>query len=353
MTLAAIPSPSRGVVHLGPLPLRAYALMIILGIVVATWLTARRLAARGIAAQHASDIAVWAVLFGIVGARLYHVVSTPAGYFGENGHPLDALKVWEGGLAVWGAIAGGALGCWIATRRRGIPFLLFADAIAPGLAIAQAIGRWGNWFNQELFGRPTDLPWALEISPEHRPRDYVNEPTFHPTFLYESLWCLGVAAVLLAIDRRRRLGRGRLFALYIMLYTAGRVWIELLRVDTAEHVLGLRVNVWVSILVFLGGLAMLVLVRRPVDPDVTAASAGAGRDGEGDGSAAAPPGQPGAQAAASGGADDAAPAGAVAVEARPAAAGTQPDDEARLGGAARADGPAGPGEPAGGPSAGS
>ncbi len=252
--------------HLGPVPLRAYALMIVVGIIVAVVVTARRLRARGVDPVVASEVAYWAVPFGIVGARIYHVISSPDAYFGEDGDPLAVFEVWNGGLAIWGAVAGGALGAWLACRRMDVPFGLFADAMAPGLALAQAIGRWGNWFNQELYGRATDLPWAVRIDPAHQMIPGVE--TYHPTFLYESLWNLAIAGLLLLVDRRWRLGRGRLFFLYVALYTTGRLWIEALRIDTAEKVLGLRVNIWVSIVVFLIALLVLALIRRPVDPDI-------------------------------------------------------------------------------------
>lgn len=275
MVLAAIPSPSRGVLHLGPLPLRAYAFMIIIGVIVAVWLTGRRLRARGVDPNFASDAGVGAVLLGIIGARIYHVITSPQAYFGKNGDVVHVLYVWNGGLGIWGAVAGGALGVWLACRRVGVSFLLFADAAAPGLIIAQAIGRWGNYFNQELFGRPTTLPWGLKIDFAHRPVGYEQYATFHPTFLYESVWDLLVGATLLVIDRRARLGRGRLLALYIMLYTFGRGLIEALRIDDAEHFLGLRLNDWTSLVVFLGALAMYVLIRNPVDEDVDVAAVAA------------------------------------------------------------------------------
>ncbi|WP_261561976.1 prolipoprotein diacylglyceryl transferase [Frankia tisae] len=267
MVLAAIPSPSRGVVHLGPVPLRAYALMIIIGIVVAVVVTGRRLRARGMDPAIAGEIAYWAVPFGIVGARIYHVLSTPDAYFGDNGHVADVVKIWNGGLGIWGAIAGGALGAWFAARRLGISLSLFADAAAPGIILAQAIGRWGNWFNQELYGKPTTLPWAVRIDPAHRADPGVA--TYQPTFLYEFLWNLVVAGILLFVDRRHRLGRGRLFALYVALYTFGRLWIEMLRIDTADEILGLRVNIWTSAIVCIGAVVALLVVRRPVDPDVS------------------------------------------------------------------------------------
>jgi prolipoprotein diacylglyceryl transferase len=294
VVFAAIPSPSTGVVHLGSIPLRGYAFMIILGVLAAVSVTGRRLRARGVDPRLAGDAVVPAVLLGIVGARVYHVVSSPDGYFGAGGHVVDAFKIWEGGLSIWGAVAGGAVGVWLVCRRAGVSFGLFADAAAPGLALAQAVGRWGNWFNQELYGRPSDLPWAVEIDPGNRPDDpaFRDASTFHPTFLYESLWNLGVAGVLVLVDRRRRLGRGKLFALYAALYTAGRVWIEALRVDEAEKLFGLRVNIWVSILVFAGAVVAIVVLRRPVDPavapDRTDAAGSAAAATVGDGEAGGP-----------------------------------------------------------------
>ena len=192
---------------------------------------------------------MWAVPFGIVGARIYHVITTPEPYFGAGGHPIDALKIWHGGLGIWGAVvARRCVGAWIACRRTRDPAA--ADgrrARARASSLAQAIGRWGNWFNQELYGRPTDLPWALRIDPAHRPRAYADVATYHPTFLYESLWCLGVAALCIWADRRFRLGHGRVFALYVAAYTVGRAWIETLRVDTANDFFGLRLNLWVCL----------------------------------------------------------------------------------------------------------
>jgi prolipoprotein diacylglyceryl transferase len=243
--------------------------MIIIGVIVAVWLTGRRLQARGVDPNFASDAGVGAVLLGIIGARIYHVLTSPQAYFGKNGDLVHVLYVWNGGLGIWGAVAGGALGVWLACRRAGVPFLLFSDAAAPGLIFAQAIGRWGNYFNQELFGRPTTLPWGLKIDPAHRPIGYEQYATFHPTFLYESVWCVLVGVTLLVIDRRARLGRGRLLALYIMMYTFGRGLVEALRIDDAEHFLGLRLNDWTSLVVFLGALAMYLLIRKPVDRDVS------------------------------------------------------------------------------------
>jgi prolipoprotein diacylglyceryl transferase len=265
VTALFIPSPSRGVWHLGPFPVRGYALCIILGVVVAIWMGERRWPARGGVRGQVSDIAIWAVPFGLVGGRLYHVITDPARYFGKGGNPVAALYVWQGGLGIWGAIALGGVGAWIGCRRLGIKLPPLADALAPGIVIAQAIGRWGNWFNQELFGRPTTLPWALRIpDPTKRPAGYTQFETFHPTFLYECIWDLGTAGLVLWADRRFKLGHGRAFAVYVMAYTAGRAWIEYLRIDAVEanNVFGLRLNDWTSIVVFLGGLVYFVVVGR-------------------------------------------------------------------------------------------
>ncbi|MEU2723509.1 prolipoprotein diacylglyceryl transferase [Streptomyces smyrnaeus] len=261
-TLAFIPSPSAGEIHLGPLPLRGYALCIILGVFVAVWLGGRRWVARGGQAGTVADIAVWAVPFGLVGGRLYHVITDYQLYFGEGRNPVDAVRIWDGGLGIWGAIALGALGAWIGCRRRGIALPAYADAVAPGIVLAQALGRWGNWFNQELYGRPTDLPWALKIDPEHRPVDTPDLATYHPTFLYESLWCVGVALLVIWADRRFRLGHGRAFALYVAGYTVGRFWIEYMRVDDAHHVLGMRLNNWTAIVVFLLAVVYIVVSAK-------------------------------------------------------------------------------------------
>ncbi|PVG83647.1 prolipoprotein diacylglyceryl transferase [Nocardioides gansuensis] len=264
MTLLSIPSPGESIWYLGPVPIRAYALCIIAGIVVAIWIGERRWVARGGKAGEVSDLAVWGVPFGLVGGRLYHVITDWQLYFGEGQNPVTALYIWRGGLGVWGAIALGALGVVIGARLRGIRLLPMLDAIAPAVLVAQAIGRWGNWFNQELFGRPTDLPWALEIDPMHRPEGYPLNETFHPTFLYESLWNLAAFAVIIWADRRFRLGHGRVAALYVMLYTLGRGWIENLRIDDVQlvDVAGLRLNVWTSIVLFTLATAYFVWATR-------------------------------------------------------------------------------------------
>ncbi len=260
--LAVIPSPAQGVWQLGPFPVRAYALCILAGVVLAIWLGNKRLVARGGPEGAVADVAVWAVPFGIVGARLYHVVSSPDAYFGPEGEPMKAFRIWEGGLGIWGGIALGAVGAAIACRRRGLRVSTFADAVAPGVLLAQAVGRLGNWFNQELFGGPTQLPWALAIDPQFRPQGYEQFATFHPTFLYELLWNVAAAALLLYLDRRYRMGHGRVFWAYVALYTAGRLWIEALRIDDAELVLGLRLNIWTSLAVFALAVAFLVVSAR-------------------------------------------------------------------------------------------
>ncbi|MEU8423592.1 prolipoprotein diacylglyceryl transferase [Micromonospora sp. NPDC048835] len=273
---AALPSPSTAVWQLGPVPIRAYALCIIAGIVLACWVTERRLRRRGVAPGAVLDIAVWAVPAGIIGARIYHVVTSPEKYFGAGGDPMKAFAIWEGGLGIWGAVAGGAVGAWIAARQLGIPLSVVADALAPGLPLAQAVGRLGNWFNNELFGGRTTLPWGLQIhrmdpdNPGHALRDDAGQPIlepglYQPTFLYELLWNVGVAALVLVLDRRLKLGKGRAFALYVMGYTVGRFWIELMRTDDANQILGVRLNVWTAALVFLGALIYFVRVRGPRD----------------------------------------------------------------------------------------
>ncbi|WP_028925775.1 prolipoprotein diacylglyceryl transferase [Pseudonocardia acaciae] len=274
--LANIPSPDQGVWHLGPIPIRAYALCIIAGIIVAVYWGDRRLVARGGPPGALLDIAVYAVPFGLVGGRLYHVATDYETYFGPGGHPLDALKIWQGGLGIWGAIALGAVGAWIGCRRRGLPLPFVADAVAPGIVTAQAIGRLGNYFNQELYGGPTTQPWGLEIYTRVVPGTSIPDPlggvamdhtpiaVVHPTFLYELVWNLLVAGLVVWADRRFRLGHGRAFALYVAGYTAGRFWIEQMRSDPATRVFGdIRINVVVSVLVFLGAVICLLVIRKP------------------------------------------------------------------------------------------
>ncbi len=257
MALAYLPSPDTGVWNLGPFPVRAYALAIILGVVAAVVIGERRWVARGGTKGLVTDVATLAVPGGIVGARVYHVVTSPDRYLDD---PVAALYVWQGGLGIPGGIAGGFLVSWLVLWRRGVAKGAFADAVAPGVAVAQAVGRLGNWFNQELFGRPTTLPWGLEIDPDNADA-IAGAVAYHPTFLYELLWNLGVAGVVIWADRRFRLGGGRAFALYVALYAAGRIWIEALRIDDASTLLGLRLNVVVMGVVLVGALGYLVLRR--------------------------------------------------------------------------------------------
>ncbi|MDT5146270.1 MAG: hypothetical protein QOC58_915, partial [Mycobacterium sp.] len=273
--LAYFPSPPQGVWHLGPLPVRAYALFIIAGIVVALILGDRRWEARGGERGVIYDIALWAVPFGLVGGRLYHLATDWRTYWGPGGAGLGAaLRIWDGGLGIWGAVALGGVGAWIACRRRGIPLPAFADAIAPGIVLAQAIGRLGNYFNQELYGRETTLPWGLEIFYRRDPAGYVDPHSLdgvstgqvaqvvQPTFLYELIWNLVVFAALIYLDRRFTLGHGRLFALYVAGYCVGRFAVELLRDDTATHIAGIRINSFTSTFVFIGAVVYFILAPK-------------------------------------------------------------------------------------------
>ncbi|MFI6913789.1 prolipoprotein diacylglyceryl transferase [Streptosporangium sp. NPDC050284] len=269
MPLASIPSPSQGVWHLfGVVPIRAYALCIVLGVIVAVVIGERRWRARGGVPGTIVDLAVWAVPFGLVGGRLYHVITDWQLYFGPDApnEPIEALYIWNGGLGIWGAVALGGVGVWLGCRNRGISLTAVADTVAPGIAVAQAIGRWGNYFNQELFGGPTDLPWGLEIDPD-RPGTVPGVDTYHPAFLYESIWDLGLALVLIWIGRKYVIRHGRLFALYVAGYTVGRFWIEGLRVDAAHHIFGLRLNQWTSIILFIGAMAYFWYTRNKTDEE--------------------------------------------------------------------------------------
>jgi prolipoprotein diacylglyceryl transferase len=270
--LGSIPSPSFDRIELGPLNLRLYGLMIALGVIAAVWLMGRRLAERGWGtSDDASAMGMWGVAGGIVGARLYHVITDWHRFEDNLG---DIPKIWEGGLGIPGGIALGVLFGAYAGRRRGIPVLVQMSLAAPSLPLAQAIGRWGNWFNQELYGRPTDLPWALEIDADHN-ADYVDGTTFHPTFLYESLWNLALCGALLAIDRRfgNRLAPGKLFALYLVGYGVGRLWVEGLRIDPANEIGGLRVNQWMSLVIIAGGALWMSAVRNRPWPEPPAGAA--------------------------------------------------------------------------------
>ena len=260
MIRASIPSPSQSLLEIGPLTIHFYALCIILGVVAANYIGNKRFVAFGGAPGVVSDVAIVAVPMGIIGGRIYHVITTPDLYFGAGSNWIEVFYIWQGGLGIWGAISLGFLGAFLAYRRHGkksLSFKFFADALAPGLLIAQAIGRWGNWFNKELFGRPLDAPWALEIPVRYRPTGYTNVETFHPVFLYESLWCIVVAAFLVTQTRRLNLAPGSIFALYVALYSLGRGFIETIRIDDANLILGLRLNVWTSIILVISSLIYL------------------------------------------------------------------------------------------------
>lgn len=254
----SIPSPSINDLQIGPVIIRYYALFILVGIVLGLWLTAVRLKARGVKPGVAVDIAIWAVPFGIVGGRLYHVLTHLNDYFAPGVDWTTMFHIWEGGLAIYGAIIFGCLGAVIGARMSGIKFLAFADALAPGLILAQAIGRWGNYFNVELFGVPTDLPWGLEV-PQSNPAYPTGLPAgvlFHPTFLYESLWDLLGVFVIIWIGRKFNLQWGKLFATYLIYYSIGRAFIESIRIDPASIFLGLRTNVWSAIAGIAIGVAL-------------------------------------------------------------------------------------------------
>ena len=257
---SSIPSPSSGTLSIGPLQLTAYGLMIAIGIIAAVSVAGRRLErSRAGTRDDMSSIAVWSVIGGVVGARLYHVATDWSRFSDDLGRiPL----IWKGGLGIPGGLLGGvAVGMFAANRRR-VPMPQLLTAVAPAIPLAQSIGRWGNWWNQELFGRATDLPWALRISNDKLPAGYPPGTTFHPTFLYESMWSLALCLVLLKIERRWDLRPGRLFAFYLAGYFAGRIWIEGLRIDPA-HVIGpLRLNQWVAIAVCVGATGYLLVDRR-------------------------------------------------------------------------------------------
>lgn len=283
MIPASIPSPDWSGFDIplpwGSLRIHAYALCILLGIIAGLWLTSVRWAKRGAPEGSVWDIAIWAIPFGIIGGRLYHVVSSPDAYFGPGFDGTGDLslipQLQRGGLGIWGAVLLGAVGAWIGCRKAGVKLSAFMDAAAPGLLLAQAIGRWGNYFNQELFGGPTTLPWGLQIDAENPnfPPGMAADTLFHPTFLYESLWNFAGVGILLLLDRKFRFRRGRLFCLYAVYYTLGRVWIEAMRIDDAELIslfgITTRLNVWTSIFVLLGALAAFIILglRKPTEPD--------------------------------------------------------------------------------------
>lgn len=262
--LRSIPSPAAGTLGVGPLQINAYGVMIALGVVAATWLASRRYVRAGSGtADDMQSIAVWAVVGGLIGARLYHVV-TDWSLFSDDLARIP--MVWKGGLGIPGGLLGGAVGGLFVVRRRGLDVAATLTAVAPAIPLAQSIGRWGNWWNQELYGRATSLPWALEISDSNLPAGVASGTTFHPTFLYESLWTLALCGVLLLIDRHVRLRPGRLFAVYLAGYFAGRFYIEGLRIDPAHEFAGLRLNQWVAAAVVISSILYLIIDRVRLGP---------------------------------------------------------------------------------------
>lgn len=257
LALATLPSPGSNEIVVGPVHLRAYGLMIALGVIAAYQISRIRWVARGGDPDDITAIATWAVPAGLIGARVYHVITDWKTYFPDR--PLDVFAIWRGGLGIPGGILAGVIVGVLVARRRGMRLGVALDVVAPTLALAQAIGRMGNWFNQELFGRPTGLPWGLRIDPSHRPSGYSQFATFHPTFAYEMLWNLCLFAVLMWLDRRRTLRRGDIFILYVLGYGIGRLWIEALRIDTASLLFGVRVNIWMSSVIIVGSLAALIV----------------------------------------------------------------------------------------------
>ena len=266
--LIAFPTPTQSALEIGPLTIHYYALCIITGIAIAIWLGDKRFRAKTANGQSVvSEVAITAVPAGIIGGRIYHVISSPAAYFGSEGNPIDAFKIWEGGLGIWGAISIGLFGAYLRykslQKRIELPsFAVFADALAPGILFAQAIGRVGNWFNGELFGRPLDTWWALEVPFKYRPFGYSEIESFHPTFLYEAIWCVLVAVVLMKFGKS--LKAGQVFAAYVFAYCCGRFFIELIRTDTANTIAGLRVNVWVSVIVGVGSALVYARASRKI-----------------------------------------------------------------------------------------
>jgi len=263
--VASLPSPGFHILHIGPLPLRMYGLCIAFGVIAAVMISSRRWAARGGDPDDIGTIALWAVPAGVIGARLYHVATDWKTYRDDWG---AAFNITQGGLGIPGGILLGVIVGIIVVKKKGLPVAPLLDVVAPALPVAQAIGRLGNWFNQELFGRPTNLPWGLKIDLVNRPAGYEQYATFHPTFLYEALWSLGIAALLVWIDRSRKLRPGELFAGYVLGYGIGRLWVEDLRIDHASLIWGVRVNIWMSAILIVGSLASIVISRRRPAPVV-------------------------------------------------------------------------------------
>lgn len=258
----SIPSPSQGVWYLGPIPLRAYGIIIATGMLIAVYLTRKRYEARGGDPEVVYDVALFAIVFGVLGARLYHVTTNWQPYFGENGSLVEIFYIWHGGLAIMGGVMAGTAAGLLVLRRKGLKFGPFADAVAPTILLAQALGRLGNWFNQELFGQPTTLPWGLEIDNAHLPAGYTPGTLFHPTFLYEIIWNLAIVGLILYLDKKHVFKGGQVMFLYIMGYTFGRFWIEMIRIEPANYILGVRVNVWAAALFFTVGAVGFYLAGK-------------------------------------------------------------------------------------------
>lgn len=271
--LASIPSPSFNDFTIGVVTIRLYALFIILGIILAIVVSSLRLKSRGVSGGVAIDVAIWAVPFGIIGGRFFHVLTHLNDYFGAGKDPITALYLWEGGLAIYGALIFGALGAYLGARSAGIKFMAYADAVAPGLLLAQAVGRWGNYFNQELFGTPTTAPWGLQIEATN-PAWPVGLPAgtlMQPTFLYESLWNLIGVGVILLVERKFRLQWGKTFAAYLIYYSLGRSFIEPMRLDPANIFLGIRANEWSAILGIVAGIVLFIyLTKRHTGTELSA-----------------------------------------------------------------------------------
>lgn len=268
----AIPSPSVGVLWLGPIPLRAYGILMVTAMALATWVGWKRYRARGGEGEVVLDVAMWAIPFGIVGARLYHVVTTPSGFFGPGADPWAVFRIWEGGLAIFGGIIFGALGALIALRRAGQRFGPFADAVAPGILFAQALGRVGNYFNQELYGSATTVPWGLQIDPHNMPAGYPEGTLFHPTFLYEGVWNVAMGFLLIYLGKRISFKSGQIAALYMVVYPIGRIMMEALRMDEAREFFGLRLNTWASLAMLVAGIIVFFICAKVAAPaDVSAA----------------------------------------------------------------------------------
>jgi prolipoprotein diacylglyceryl transferase len=266
-----IPSPEHGTSGIGPLQLHAYGLMLAIGVLAAAKIADSRWRRTGNDPKVISEIAVPVVVAGVIGARVYHLFT---GYKWSEGGIVGAFEIWKGGLSIWGAVAGGLIAVVIISRRRHLDALALLDAIAPAVVVAQAIGRWGNYFNQELFGKPSKLPWALEIDPAHRPLAYQLSKTFQPTFLYESIWCLVVFATIVWLERHRELVKGQAFALYVAMYTFGRVFFEAMRSDPASRIFGVRFNLLLSAVLCVIASVWFVRLGRNRDPGAVAAPPG-------------------------------------------------------------------------------